>query len=103
MTTARGSDIPLGRLGMVTLRGMIGKLGIVIPLGKLGGLMPRGRELRKVGIFTPCGMLGNMEVPGITPEISRWRRRPEEMEDVWGDGEVKVERELREVKCGNLD
>lgn len=52
-----------------------------MPLGKLGGLMPLGRELSKAGMFTPCGMLGNLGVPGITAGISRWRRCPEQVVD----------------------
>ncbi len=94
MATALGSDIPLGRLGMVMPRGMLGKLGkvgrlgMVMPLGKLGGLTPLGRELSKAGMVTPRGMLGNLgRVPGISVATRpiRWKRgssRPEEEEDV---------------------
>lgn len=67
MATGLGRDIPLGRLGMVTPRGMLGKLGkvgrlgMVMPLGKLGGLTPLGSEL------STEGMVGNLgRVPGIS-------------------------------------
>ncbi len=60
MATDLGSDIPLGRLGVVIPRGILVKLDKVMPLGKLGGLMPRGREL------STAGMVGNLgRVPGI--------------------------------------
>lgn len=81
MSTGLGSDIPLGRLGMFTPRGMLGKLGkvgrlgIVMPRGKLGGLMPLGRELRT------AGMVGNLgRVPGIST-VTWLMESPEEEED----------------------
>lgn len=95
---ALGSDIPLGKLGMVTPRGIVGKLGrvgilgMVIPLGKLGGLMPRGKEFSSAGMVTPRGKLGNLgRVPGISGEK---RRGPEEEERRPVDGE-RWRREIR--------
>lgn len=43
--------------------GKLDKLGRVMPLGKLGGLTPLGRELRR------AGMVGNL---GRVPGISAW-------------------------------
>ena len=48
MATGLGRDNPLGRLGMVML-GKLNKLGMVMPLGELGGLMPVGSELSGAG------------------------------------------------------
>lgn len=64
MTMGLGSDTPLGRLGMFTPRGMLGKLGrlgMVMPRGRLGGLMPLGSEP------SSAGTVGNLgRVPGIS-------------------------------------
>lgn len=62
MATGLGRDTPLGRLAMFML-GKLDKLGMVKPLGKLGGLTPLGRELSR------AGMVGNL---GRVPGISAW-------------------------------
>lgn len=63
MAMGLGRHTPLGRLGMLML-GKVGNLGMVMPLGKLGGWRPLGRELSR------AGMVGNL---GGVPGISAWR------------------------------
>lgn len=53
-------------LDNVTPRGRLGRAGMVMPLGRLGGLTPRGSELSSAGMVTPRGRLGKLgREPGI--------------------------------------
>lgn len=64
--------------------GKLDKLGMVTPLGILGGLTPLGREPSR------AGMVGNL---GRVPGISAWMTE----EDAAADGDEEEEDEVEEV------